>query len=48
VDGASKEDGGDAGGAGGVKVGYLVDVSCRNVSMSRGEDLIGIAKMHEQ
>jgi hypothetical protein len=29
--------------SGGTKVGYLVDVSCRNVSMSSGEDLIGMA-----
>jgi hypothetical protein len=27
----------------GVKVGYLTDVSCRNVSISRGDDLMDMA-----
>lgn len=31
---------------GGVNVGYLTVVSCLNVSISSGEDLIGIAKRH--
>lgn len=32
-----------AGTAGAVKVGYLTVISCRNISMSSGEALIGIA-----
>lgn len=30
-------------GCGGVKVGYLTDVSCRKVWMSKGDDLMGTA-----
>jgi hypothetical protein len=34
---------GGCGGCTGTNVGYLTDVSWRNVSMSRGEDLMGMA-----
>jgi hypothetical protein len=36
----SRRGGADDGGCGGVNVGYLTEVSCRNVSISSGVDLM--------